>query len=475
MKDMNWILTSRAWLAGLEPWQSAVIALLIVGVLFAFVAGLFPWESWISEDKKDKADPKKAQKGKRQLKATLSLLSVWLIVSAAIFLSANWENFFKEVAGQKKQPIDGILIWIRLGLTVITGILFWRAKAGLQRLFIDELHLEKPAEAPSTTASFSGLVLITIGGLMIIWLPAMWLLALTVLAAGYALSGSGAGRANEVLVPTMFNEWLRATGDEVSRMRVLQMLRAGFIWIPIPWWLLGFQFTRIRNDHEVVNAHVTPEVSTKGEGENPGALAKVISNTTWRYGEWPYAFLKLSPQDKEKLQEAVLSAVDAFVQIYASRMSYQEVEAWKFAIDPTFFKELRKRLRVLGVELLSFEVVNVQSNLDRETDKLATEQVTQDIENLRTKERNQRAIDTAEANSKALKMRLDGFLRVLGHDPTNASQEQRQQAMKEMQRVSIADNPNYLMPPNLSGTASAPTTGLGLSVMVPNQPRPPQS
>lgn len=472
---MKWIIAGKEWLAGLEPWLGILFVLLTVGLLFALVAGFFPWESWKAEDKKDKADPKKDQKGRRRFTAVIVFLSAVLIVSATIFLWANWENFFKEVADQKKQPIEGIWIWIRLGLTVVTGILFWLAKAGLQKLFIDELHLEKPPAPPSTTASFAGLTLVTTGGLMVIWLPAMWLLALPVLAAGYALSGSGACRANEVLVITMFNDWLLATGDEVSRMRVVQILRAGFIWIPIPWWLLGFQFTRIRNDHEVVNAHVTPEVSTKGEGENPGALAKLISNITWRYGEWPYPFLKLSPEDKEKLQEAVLSAVDAFVQIYASRMSYQEVEAWKFAIDPTFFKELRKRLRLLGFELASFEVVNVQSNLDKETDKLATQQVTEDIENLKTKERNKRAIKTAKANSEALKMRLDGFLRVLGYDPLTATAAERQQAMKEMQRVSIADNPNYLMPPNLSGTASPPATGLGLSVMVPNQPRPPQS
>ncbi len=88
---MKWITAGKEWLAGLEPWLGILLVLVVVGILLGFLAGFFPWESWIANDKKDKDDPKKAQKGKRQLTAIIGLLSALLIISAAIFLWAWWD------------------------------------------------------------------------------------------------------------------------------------------------------------------------------------------------------------------------------------------------------------------------------------------------------------------------------------------------------------------------------------------------
>lgn len=365
--------------------------------------------------------------------------------------TVNWTKFF----------------W-RLGLSMMLVVFFGLSNNGLKNLFIDKRYFakDKSDTQPSTIASFVGLTLAAVGGLMIVWLIGSWFIWGLVLICAWVLSGIVVVPLNEVFVPSMFNDPLRDNSDALSRARVVKILRTGISWSFRPLWLLGYQLIRLRNDLEVINAHIIPaKLSTKAPiTSDPGPRVTVTYNEKWQYNEYPNAFLHLSPEDQTALQTAILSATDAYTQSYVQTVIYQNLETWRPQENDEFFRGLRELLKSFGVLLRKFQIVNIESEVEKSTDALAEERVQQQIADLRVDQENARRLRVADTANQALKIRVDGVLQTMGINPASATPAQREQALVQLRANEIASK-DYLIPPGAQSGA-----GVNLLVQAPSSP-----
>ena len=444
-------------LSEMALWLRAIYVLSTMGVL-----ALIAWRGSIDITWKDSKGVN-ISAGAKALRfgflAVVVLVALWGLYWLLGFLVAEPVVVTDATSQTQEHVFNWTKLYWRLGLSVVVGVLFWLGTRGFENLFIDKRYFAKPGAQPSATASLCGLILTAICGLMSIWLFGMWFIWTPLLICALVLSNIVVVPLNEILVPSMFNNPLRDNSDTV-----VKILRTGIYLGSRPLWMLGYQLIRLRNDLEVINAHVIPaKLSTKVLGTtDPGPRVTVTYNEELQYNEYPNAFLHISPEDQVALQTAILTATDAYTQAYVQTVVYQDLETWRPKENDEFFKGLRELLKSFGVLLRKFQIVNIESEVESVTDALAEERVKQQIENLKIEQANARQLSIAENANKALDLRVVGALKTMGLEPSTATLEQREQALTQLRANEIAGK-DYLVPPGAS-------SGINLLVQDPSSP-----